>query len=308
MTKDKNITLITVTYKSSHIILDAYRDIAKKGYKIKIVDNGSNDDIEETLKSNFKNSNIELILLDNNVGFSKANNLALKKVDTDYALLLNPDAIINENSVEKLCNCLEKYPNVAMAGALDIKSQNPEQEKIDLAVNNYRRIFKVTEENEDYLSVNFLCGGYVALKMEVFRKIGFFDEKLFLYGDDDELCKRSLDNGYLNVLVKESYSFHRDHSATKTTTTLEKYKLLYKRYWYMGWSKAYLKRKKRSYLQVLLKAIVQLLSVSIYILKGDKNRSITRLGRSLGSISNLFGIDCFNRNNKNPRIKEVIKI
>ena len=60
-----------------------------------------------------------------------SNNLALEKVDTDYALLLNPDAIISEESIDNLAKCAKKYPKIGLVGALDIKSLEPDKEKID---------------------------------------------------------------------------------------------------------------------------------------------------------------------------------
>jgi len=64
MKKDlaKDITIIIVTYKSSHIILEALKNIINQGYRIIIVDNGSNDDIDKILGESYPNSEIELIL------------------------------------------------------------------------------------------------------------------------------------------------------------------------------------------------------------------------------------------------------
>lgn len=75
-----DITIIIVTFKSSHLIQSCIKNITNKGAKIIIVDNGSEDDIEQNLKENLvKNSNVELIALENNCGLGKANNVALKK-------------------------------------------------------------------------------------------------------------------------------------------------------------------------------------------------------------------------------------
>ena len=304
----KDTTIITVTYKSSHIICDALKNIVNKGYRIIIVDNGSGDDIEGVLQKEYPDSGIELVMLENNCGFSKANNLALKMVKTEFALLLNPDAIMKEESIENLVKCAKKDEKIALAGAIDIKSENPTMEAKERAIQICRQDFKVTNENEDYMSVNFLCGGYVLLKMKIFRKIGFFDENLFLYGEDDELCSRSIKQGYKNALVKNAHSYHKDHSSTKTEGILEKYHLLYKRNWYIGWSKSYLKRKNKIYPIIFIKALIQLFSTLLPIAKLDIIRSIVRLGRSTGSISNLLGIDCFNKNNKVPKIDKIVKI
>ncbi len=98
----QEITIIILAYKSSHIIENALDPIVNQGFNIKVIDNGSNDNIADLLKEKYANSGIELIMLENNVGFSKGNNVALKKVTTKYAFLLNPDAIITPTSIDNL--------------------------------------------------------------------------------------------------------------------------------------------------------------------------------------------------------------
>ena len=102
----KEVAIITVSYKSSHIICDALDSIVNKGYRIIVVDNGSNDDIEQVLKDRYPGSDIELIILKSNCGFGRANNVALKMVKTKFSLLLNPDAIIHEESIDNLVKFL----------------------------------------------------------------------------------------------------------------------------------------------------------------------------------------------------------
>ena len=78
VSKNQDVTIIIVTYKSCHIIGKALKNIVNKGYNICIVDNGSNDNLKQYLKENFKGSNIKLTCLQSNVGFGRANNLILK--------------------------------------------------------------------------------------------------------------------------------------------------------------------------------------------------------------------------------------
>ena len=66
----------------------ALKNIINKGYRIVIVDNGSKDNLEQYLQDSFKGSGIKLISLENNIGFGRANNLALKEVTTNYAFFI----------------------------------------------------------------------------------------------------------------------------------------------------------------------------------------------------------------------------
>jgi len=302
------VTIIIVAYKSTHIILEALKNIVGKGYKIKIVDNGSKDNIEELLKQHYSNSGIELILLKNNCGFGRANNIALEQTTTKYAFILNPDAIITSQSIDNLVIEAGKDQNIALASPFPAMKENQSEAEQQESIKNYKKHIKIIAENIDIVQTNFICGGYMLMNMAAFRKIGFFDKNLFLYREDDEISGRSIDNGYKNILVKNSQAFHCCQKSTKTNGKLDEYKMLYFRQWHQGWGKTYLKRKNKNCFRIWLKTIHQFLSFFAYLLILDKQRSIIRLARSFGSASNLLGINCFSKNSKVETIDKQIVI
>ena len=295
----QEITIIILAYKSSHIIENALDPIVNQGFNIKVIDNGSNDNIADLLKEKYANSGIELIMLENNVGFCKGNNVALKKVITKYAFLLNPDAIIDPESIDNLALEMERNNKIALASPFSITNLDLTLEEKAQEIENYKKIITILSEDDNKIETDFICGGYMLIKTKIFQKIGFLDENLFLYGDDEEISDRSRFNKYKNILVKSSFAYHKDHSASFSKTSTEKYQLLYKRYWYMGWSRAYLKRKRGiNFLKILIKSFVQLLTIFLYLIILRKNKAIIRAGRSIGSIYNIIGLDCFNKENK----------
>ena len=303
--KKKDLTIIIVAYKSAHIIGQALTNIVGKGYRIIIIDNGSNDNLEVFLKENYSHLEIELILLENNCGFGRANNLALEKVTTKYALIQNPDAVITEKSIDNLLKEAKKDRKVALASPFPVANENFSKSQQQNFINDYKNKIKILDETKKHVETTFICGGYVLMNIDVFRKIGFFDDNLFLYGEDEELSQRSIANGYKNILVKNAFVFHYGQGSTEIHGIFAKYKMLYFRQWHQGWAKAYLRRKKDNYLKIWLKTIIQFLSVSLYIVILDKRHIIIRLARSLGSASNLLGIDCFNKTNKIVKIKKI---
>ena len=304
----KNVTIIIVAYKSTHIILESLKNIVGKGYPIIIVDNGSNDNIEKLLKQNYPNSDIELILLTNNCGFGRANNVALEKVTTKYAFIQNPDAIITETSIDNLIKQADKDENIALANPFPAIKERPSKSEQQDAINNYKKKIKILNEDKNIIETTSICGGYMLINMNIFRKIGFFDHNLFLYGEDVELSQRSIAKGYKNILVKNAHVFHYGQKSTEIHGTLAKYKMLYFRQWHQGWSKSYLKRKENNYFKIWLKTIIQFFSAFMYLLILDKKHTIIRLARSFGSASNLLGMDCFRKSNKIVKIKKVINV
>ena len=299
----KDVTIIVVAYNSTHIVGNALKNIVGKGYRIIIVDNGSKDNLEQYLQDNLKGSGIKLISLENNIGFGRANNLVLEQVSTKYAFLLNPDAVINEKSLDNLAIEAEKDERIALAGALEIKKEKVNKSDIEEAIENYKQNRQIISENQNYLETDFLCGGYLLLKISIFKKIGFFDKNFFLYGEDEEICSRVSQSNYKNIIVKNSYCRHYDHSSTKTIGFIAKYKLLYKRYYYMGWSRAYLKQKRVKKHKIWSHLIRQFLSGFLYLPLLKLDKFLERIARSIGGCYNILGRYCFNKNNGNLKIR-----
>jgi N-acetylglucosaminyl-diphospho-decaprenol L-rhamnosyltransferase len=296
MKSTKDITIIIVTYNSSHIISQTLDKIINKGFRIIIVDNDSNDGIEELLLREYKGSGLELISLKKNCGFGKANNIALEKTTTKYAFILNPDTMIAAESIENLIRMADTDEKIALVNPhLTSKEEYDNQSQI------------VKKENK-VIESDVLCGGCLLMRMSIFKKIGFFDKKLFLYGEDIEISDRSLEHKYRIVTVLGSYAHHMNQKSTKTNNKIEYYKLLYFRCWHQGWGKTYLKKRNRHVFRIWLKLIHRFISAILYLLKLDLENSIMRFALSFGSLSYLFGIDCFNKTNKIAEIKRQLII
>lgn len=285
----KEIAIVIVTFKSAHIIEDTLRPIVNNGFDITIVDNNSEDNLELVIKEHFSGCEINLVKLDKNIGFAGANNVILRKLESKYTLLLNPDATISKKDIDLLVSYCDADEKVALSGAFDTKILNPNSVDIETAINDYIKTVKIYNENDDFVETNFICGGYMLLKMSVFRKIGFFDERFFLYGEDEELCDRVIHNQYKIIMVKKALVYHNQHSSTKVNNLKEKYFLLFKRYYYMGWSRTYLKQQRgKSLARIFFSLIMQFLSSFFYIFLLKPEKAVMRIGRSIGGLKYLF--------------------
>ena len=299
----KPVTIIIVTYKSAHIVGEALDPLINKGYRIIIIDNGSNDNIKEYLQKNYSNSGIELISLKYNCGFGKANNIALKLVKTKYALVLNPDAIMTDKAITQMVQCADKDFKAALVNPLFFINESG----IKKHFNNIKE-FQESHKDNMVKQSNFMCGGALLMKMAIFKKIGFFDENIFLYGEDDEISHRTIANNYKMLIVQDCYCLHANQKSSKTQGTIDKLRLLYFRYWHQGWGKTYLKRRQKNIIRIILKAFHRLFLSLFYLLKLDLRNCIVRFALFMGSIANILAIDCFNKNNKNPQIEYHITI
>ena len=114
------ISIIIVNYNVRYFLEQALRSVLKASEgmdnEIWVVDNNSSDDSVRMVSENFPN--IKLIANKENVGFSKANNQAIKECNGKYILLLNPDTVIEENTLKKCYDFMERTPD---AGGLGVR-------------------------------------------------------------------------------------------------------------------------------------------------------------------------------------------
>ena len=119
-----NLTIILVTFYSEKIIQQTLQSLINLPCPIIIIDNGSKDNTISIIKNNFQH--INLITLPQNIGYARANNIALQQTKTKYALLLNPDAYISEADILLCLQIMQENSQIAIAGPVvyNAKIQN----------------------------------------------------------------------------------------------------------------------------------------------------------------------------------------
>ncbi len=243
-----DLSIITVNYNVKEFLQNLIHSIHKAAgslsYEIIIVDNASSDGSVDFITEKFPEA--KLISNDKNLGFGKANNQGLKIAKGNYILLINPDAIVSEDTFTKMISFFESHPAVGLAGC---KILNPDG-TLQLAC---RRSFpgpwtsfcKVTglsnlfpnsrlfarynltfkDENESY-EVDAISGSFMMMKREVYEKAGGFDEDYFMYGEDLDLCYRIQQSGYKVYYVHETQIIHYKGESTRRSS-LDETKFFY---------------------------------------------------------------------------------
>lgn len=201
--------------------------------EIFVVDNGSDDGSVELVRTKFPD--VHLIVNKENLGFAKANNLALPQCKGKYLLLINPDSIVQEDTFKVMIEFFEKNPDVGMAGC---KILNPDG-TLQLAC---RRSFptpwvaltKITglsvlfpnskwfgRYNLTYLNldesyeVDAISGSFMMLRREVYVRVGGLDEQFFLYGEDLDWCYRIQQAGWKIYYVHNTQIIHYKGESVK---------------------------------------------------------------------------------------------
>lgn len=213
-----------------HSVMRATRNIDAEVW---VVDNNSVDGSMEMVKSLFPS--VKCLENKENLGFSKANNQAIRMSQSRYVLLLNPDTVLQDDTLEKCVAFMDEHSDAGGLGVrmIDGKGQFLPESKRGLpspAVAFYKMTglsalfprsktfgryhLKFLDENSIH-RVDVLSGAFMLLRSEVLGKIGLLDEDFFMYGEDIDLSYRITQAGYHNYYFPQTTIIHYKGESTK---------------------------------------------------------------------------------------------
>lgn len=225
------LSVVIVTYYSGNYIYKCLQSLEKSKNEVEmdvwIVDNGSDDGSIEKIKKDFPK--INYILNKENLGFSKANNLALKKVSSDYILLLNPDVEVPKGTVEYMMEFMRTNLEVGVAsckveladGSLDKASHRgfptPWASFLYFFLGNDSLYHQTNKDMTKEHEVDSISGAFMLVRKKVLDQVGLFDEDYFMYAEDIDLCFRIKEAGYKVMYVPRVKIIHYKgvHSGIK---------------------------------------------------------------------------------------------
>lgn len=233
-----DIGIVIVSYNVRHFLercLQSIDNACKSPLKVEIwvVDNASVDGTARMVQEHF--SHVHFIGNENNVGFSTANNQAIRQMDSKYVLLLNPDTIIEEDTLMKCFNFMEQHPAAGVMGVRMIDGAGkflPESKRsVPNLWNSFCKLFFLSDMfpesrrfsgyNLGYLpemetnKIEVLCGAFMFIRAETLTKVGLLDEDFFMYGEDIDLSYRILQGGYEVWYFPQTTILHYKGESTK---------------------------------------------------------------------------------------------
>lgn len=218
----KKLSISIVNFNSGGYLVECLKSLDKLkkelNFDVWIVDNSSSDGSLEKAKKEYPNLNY--IENKENLGFGKANNQVLKKINTEYILFLNPDCNVPEKTLSGMVKFMDDNADVAASSCRVEKADG----SLDLA--SHRGFptpwtsFKYYMLREDSLyhqtykdmtkphEVDAIVGAFFLARKSVLDKLGGFDEDYFLYAEDIDLCFRIKKAGYKVFYVPEVKVIH----------------------------------------------------------------------------------------------------
>lgn len=239
-TQKYDLSVVIVNYNVVFFLEQCLNSVfaASKNLNVQIfvVDNNSVDGSINMLKENF--SSVVLIENKENVGFSKANNQAIKRANSPYVLLLNPDTVIEEDTFDKCIEFMNSNtdcgglglrmldgkgnflpeskrgfpsPSVAFYKIFGLSYLFPKSQKFGRYHLGFLSEFEVNE-------VDVLSGAFMLLRKVTLEKVGLLDEQFFMYGEDIDLSYRIKLGGYKNYYFPETKIIHYKGESTKKSS------------------------------------------------------------------------------------------
>lgn len=241
-----DISIIIVSWKVRDLLEKCLKSIFEQTKNIKfevfVVDNNSQDGTIEMVKNKF--SGVNLIINEENAGFAKANNQAIKLAKGRYVLLLNPDTQILENVLEKMVDFMDKNTNCGVAGCQLLNPDGSLQPSIrrfprfsdqalilakihhfwpNLGV--FKRYLAKDVDYSQKQEVDQVMGAFMMIKHEVIEKIGLLDENFFIWFEEVDYCQRVKNAGRKVYYTPEAKIIHYYGQSFKQHLTLDRQKM-----------------------------------------------------------------------------------
>ena len=242
MSLNKDLTIVFVSFYSKNLIEKPINQI-DKNIQIIVVENSQDEDLKSYLEKKY--SNVKVIVPEENTGNGGGANLGLLNAKTKFVLYLDIDIELSTQTIKTLYEYANKLDNFSILAP-----------KIDGVT--YKEEFYLKKNILDNVdSMNFITGCALFFNMEVMKKIGFFDENIFLYYEENDLYLRSLNKNYNIFLINEAKI---KHLGNQSTDLIKKEEIEINRNWHLMWSTFYFHKKHYGLITAYKKTIFKLFS------------------------------------------------
>ena len=288
----QNLTVIIVSFFSGKVIHDCISSIPED-IKIIIVDNSNDEFFKNEIENKY--NNVRCVLSEKNIGMGAGNNYGLSEIDTDYGLVLNPDVVLRKDTIDEMILAAKQIDTFSIISPImdDENYPNYKLRKWDNSINKKKEPFKVKSVDGFAMLLNISRLN----KFENFRNKKYFDENIFLYLENDDLCKRIVENGENIYVVPKSKI---KHLGAKAVDEKYEYEIELSRNWHWVWSKFYFNKKHYGYLNAFFKVCPIFISATfkvIYYFFINRRKKEIYLYRIFGFLNAAAGKESFYRPN-----------
>ncbi len=222
------VSIIILTYNSEKYIERLIKSIhqynTNEDFETIIVDNNSADNtIDVISKIQDPKSKIQLIKNKENVGFAKGINIGARVASGEYLLFINPDTEFNHGDTREMLQIFSENRSVGIVGGKLIDREGKDEKsagrffgvyEVFLIALGLDETFNVRFAPNIVQKVDFVSGGFMMVRLDIFEELGGFDENLFMYIEDIELCYRAKMKGYFTYFTPNVILVHEAHGSS----------------------------------------------------------------------------------------------
>ena len=224
------LSVVIVNYKVRYYLEQCIDSVLKAtggiGMELLVVDNHSQDGSVKYLRERFGNR-MRLIESNHNLGFARANNIAIRQSNGDYVLLLNPDTFVGENSLRQALQFMDEHPQAGGAGVMMLNGDGTRAPESRRAIPTpwvsalkmlgfTKRYYMSHLPWDEPCRIEVISGAFCLLRHAALDKVGLLDEDFFMYGEDIDLSYRLLKSGYENWYLPLPITHYKGKSTRKT--------------------------------------------------------------------------------------------
>ena len=275
MSLNKDLTIIFVSYYSKKLIEKPLQKI-NNDIQVLVVENSADLTVKQDLESKYPN--VKVIIPKENTGNGGGINVGLNLVNTKYAFYLDIDTLPDNTTISELYAYANKIKNFSILGP---------------SVNGFKykeEFYNKKNTMNKVHSMNFMTGCALFFNMEVIKKIGFFDQNIFLYYEENDLYLRCLRQNKPIYLIDDAKI---DHLGNSSSDKKFKHEIEVNRNWHLMWSTFYFHKKHygliKAYEKTLFKFLSAIAKCLFYSLINQKEKRLIYFSRISGIFNAMLG-------------------
>jgi N-acetylglucosaminyl-diphospho-decaprenol L-rhamnosyltransferase len=278
-----NLTIFFVSYYSKKTIQKLLKKINKK-IKVLVVDNANEKNLKKELEQKFKN--VKVIKSRKNLGQTGGINVGFKNIKTKYSLYMDSDINFKPNTIDQFL----RYANIVK----DFLILGPQHEK-----SKYKESFlsKTKSKHKDLIRMKLIHGHFLFFNMQNVKKVGLYDQNIFLYYDETDFCLRAYRKGQKIYVIPKIQVFHKGGSSVNINDKIE---IEINKHWHFMWSKFYYFKKNYSYFFAIKKTFHDLFIISFkytIFFFIDRRKKLIYFNQLCGLINSYLGKKSYKRLN-----------
>lgn len=233
------LSVVIVNYNVKYYLaqcLDSLlRSVKDIEHEVIVVDNHSHDGSVEYLCTKYPE--VRFVASNHNLGFAKANNVAIRQSKGEYILLLNPDTIVGENTIKECLSFLDSHPSAGSVGVKMLKADGEMAKEsrrgfptpmtafykmIGLCSRfpksrRFGKYYMGYLPCDEAVQIEVVSGAYCMIRKSALDRVGLLDEDFFMYGEDIDLSYRILKGGYENWYLPCEILHYKGESTHKSS-------------------------------------------------------------------------------------------